>query len=146
MKNRPLILVFLLTLAVAIAGCGCTKSTPAESTRANNKDVSQNKYNEGMPKIDHCWFQQVLLREAAEDLSKSSGYKINLSDDVNKIDNLAVDSPNLTGLRLDEILDRTLEYLNKNYHLRLYWEISGTREIIIRQMPVLSTKPVQPIG
>jgi hypothetical protein len=133
-----LILIAVLSMILAILACSCaTTETPIQQSAEVDHVPSGNV---DMPTIDHCWFEQVLLRDAATELSRSSGFSITLSDEVNKIDNLAIDSSNMSGKRLDEILDQVTAYLNKHWKLSLYWERHGHKGVIIR----IKTIPVSP--
>lgn len=88
---------------------------------------------EAFPVIENCWFQQVLLRNAVSDLAGSAGFSILLSNEVNKIDNLAIESPNLSGKRLNVVLDQICGYLNRQYRLHLYWTVENPHLIKIYQ-------------
>lgn len=70
------------------------------------------------PRIETLLFRQTLLRDACKYLADTSGFKIELSDSVGKIDDLAV-AYRADGKPLDEILKEICEFLKTSRNVSL---------------------------
>jgi len=105
--------LILLSLILSFAGCASTVD---------------------YPKIKYANFNQTLLRDCTIYLSKESGIKIELSDEVNKIDDLYVDLTNETKNRsLDKILDDIINFIRKEHKTDLCWKRMKDKILIYRE-------------
>jgi hypothetical protein len=130
------IMVFLL------AGCSGARHVDG-GQKAVKTTLVESSTDSRMPVIKMCWFQQSLLRDAVAYLSQQTQVKIVLSEDANAVRDMAVDTDDLSGRRLDEVLAAVLGYLNTHYHETFRWKELPDQTIIIwRERP----DPAKPTG
>jgi len=85
------------------------------------------------PVIAACVFKQALLRDAVAFLRQQSGWSIVLTDEVETMNDLAIDTPDLSGNRLTQVVDFIVRYLNGDQAAGLMWESTGEHEITIKK-------------
>lgn len=80
-----------------------------------------------------CTFTQALLKDCVSFLSQQSGIDIQLSPEVQKIDNLYVDLPlNIhTGYTLKTVLSMIIDFVKKQHHLSLYIKENSQQSIVL---------------
>ena len=84
-----------------------------------------------IPVVKMCWFQQQLLRDAVIFLNEQTNVKISMSNSVANVNDLAIDSENLSGKPLNDILDYILKYLNGTRSIHLRWKWIDENSILI---------------
>lgn len=101
-----------LGLCVMILGQGCA----ATCKRVKILDV-----------ID---FRHVLLRDAVAELSETSGVRIELTEQLGHVLDLAIDHTSKDA-ELGDIMDDICLYIERQYGLKCIWECDGERTIVM---------------
>jgi hypothetical protein len=84
------------------------------------------------PVVNSFQASEFLLRDAAKFLSESTGWRVELDKDVEAINDLSFDLRDISGQRLDSILNSIVAYLNGRFYLGLDWrKIDGENHIVI---------------
>ena len=112
---------FLAALLAVISLIGCSEDRAVDATKSDE-----------YPVIASFAASELMLTDAAEFLSKVSGWSVEIDPEVRKINDLSFDLRNHTNQRLDAILNSIVAYLNGKHSSGFDWKrVPGEERVVI---------------